>query len=210
MKANSTGMTRLRQRVCPKSLGLVAGLVLIIVAFACPAVFASGGAEGGHEPVGFGKDMVFKIANFLALVAFFVYLYRKKSAGAFEKRSLEIKMEMEKAAEAKNKAEEKYREYKARIEGLDQEINNIRDLAKKDAAKEHETIVAEAGKQAEKMIKQAELTAKHEVEQAKKLLRQEAADLAAEMAAELLKKAITPEDHKSWVTSNIEKIGEIR
>ena len=182
----------------------------LIVVFLCPAAFASGGAEGGHEPVGFGKDMVFKIANFLALVACFVYLYRKKSAGAFEKRSLEIKMEMEKAAEAKNKADEKYREYKARIEGLDEEIKKIRDLAKKDAEKEHEAIIAEAGKQSEKMIKQAELTAKHEIEQAKKLLRREAADLAREMAAGLLKKAITSEDHKNWVKSNIEKIGEMR
>ena len=101
-------------------------------------------------------------------------------------------------------------EYQTRVAQLDDEIGKIMELAKGDAAKERALIVEEAKKQSEKIVQQAELTAKHEVVLAKQELRKEAAELAAKMAADAVKGAATPEDQRNWVKTYIDKIGEVQ
>jgi F-type H+-transporting ATPase subunit b len=154
--------------------------------------------------------MIFQIINFILLVCLLVYVYRRYSSGSFEKRSLEIQMAMENAAKAKKAAEDKYLEYQTRVAQLDDEIGKIMELAQGDAAKERESIVEEAKKQSEKIVQQAKVTAKYEVELAKQELRREAAELAAQMAADAIKKAATPEDQRNWVKTYIDKIGEVQ
>lgn len=180
--------------------------------FLCPnLLIASGAGEAGHGAAPFGKEMIFQIINFALLVLLLLYVYRKFSAGdgGFKKRSLDVQMAMEEAAREKKKAEEKYREYQARIARLDDEVNKILERAREDAAREREAILAEARLQAEKFSKQAEFTSRQEIEQAKRDLRREAADLAAEIAAEILRKALTPEDQKNWIKLYTEKIGDL-
>jgi len=184
-------------------------ICVALLAMAGPVVWASGGGEEHHE-VHFGKAMVFQIINFILLVCLLLYVYRKNAAGSFEKRSLEIQMAMENAAKAKKAAEDKYLEYQTRVAQLDTEIGKIMELAQGDAAKERESIVEEAKKQSEKIVQQAEVTAKYEVELAKQELRREAAGIAAQMAADAIKKAATPEDQRNWVKTYIDKIGEVQ
>lgn len=189
-------------------VGALAGALWVL----CPAiVLASTGGEAGQAAPHFGKEMIFQIINFFLLAALLVYVYRRYSAGngGFKKRSLDVQMAMEEAAREKKKAEEKYREYQTRIARLDEEVKKILERAREDAAKEREAILVEARSQAEKFSRQAEFTARQEIEQAKRELRKEAAGLAAEMAAGILKKAITPEDQKNWIRGYTEKIGDL-
>lgn len=184
-------------------------IAVAIVAVTGSAAWASGGGEASHE-VHFGKAEIFQIVNFLLLVCLLLYVYRKNAAGSFEKRSLEIQTGMEEAAKAKKAAEDKYLEYQTRVAQLDGEIEKIMDLAKGDAEKERASIVEEANKQSEKIVQQAKATARHEVELAKQELRREAAELAAQMAADAVRKATTPEDQRRWVKAYIDKIGEVQ
>ena len=189
-------------------MGVLAGAVVLL----CPAmVLASGGGEGGHAAPHFGKEMIFQIINFILLAALLVYVYKRYSAGngGFKKRSLDVQMAMEAAAREKKKAEEKYREYQTRIARLDEEVKKILERAREDAARERETILVEARNQAAKFAKQAEFTSRQEIELAKRELRKEAANLAAAMAADILKKVITPEDHQNWIQGYTEKIGDL-
>jgi len=190
---------------------MVAGVFL---ALGSPLVWASAGGEEGHQEahqaVHFGKEMIFQIINFILLVCLLVYVYRRYSSGSFEKRSLEIQMAMEEAAKAKKAAEDKYLEYQTRIAQLDEEIGKILELSKGDAEKEKTSIIEEAKKQSEKVVQQARLTAKHEVVLAKQALREEAAELAAQMAADAIQRAATPEDQRNWVQTYIDKIGEVQ
>jgi F-type H+-transporting ATPase subunit b len=189
------------------SVAVVISLALLAVGG--PVAWASGGGEEHHE-AHFGLPMIFQIINFALLVCLLLYVYRKYSAGSFEKRSLEIQTAMEDAAKAKKASEDKYLEYQTRVAQLDEEIGKILELSKGDADRERESIVEEAKKQSEKIVQQAELTAKHEVEQAKLELRKEAAELAAQMAADTVKQATTQEDHRNWVKTYIDKIGEVQ
>lgn len=190
---------------------LIAGAVL---ALASPAVFAAGGGEGGHQEAQhaahFGKSMVFQLINFALLVILLVYVYRKNAGGAFEKRSEEVRTAMEEAAKAKKAAEDKYLEYQTRVSELDAEIEKLFELAGRDADKERASMIEEAERQAAKIVEQAELTARHEVVLAKQALRQEAAELTAQMAADAIRKAATPEDQRKWVQTYIDKIGEVQ
>lgn len=208
----STGKVRYEAWFVKTAVAILACGVLL--ALAGPAVWASGGGEEGqgeaHHEVHFGKEMVFQIVNFILLVGLLLYVYRKNSAGAFEKRSLEVQTAIEEAARAKKEAEGKYLEYQARVAQLDEEIQRILEISKEDAEKERASIVEEAGRHSEKIVQQAELTAKHEVVLAKQELRREAAELAAAMAAEAIKREATPEDQRSWVQAYIDKIGEVQ
>lgn len=190
-------------------------LALAVFALAGPAALAGGGGgdEGhgdAHHEAHFGKEMVFQIVNFVLLVCLLLYVYRRNASGGFEKRSLEIQTAMEEAAEAKKAAEDKYLEYQTRVAQLDQEIGRIQELSRGDAEKERLSIVEEAKKQSEKIVQQAELTARHEVELAKQQLRKEAADLAANMASDAIRKATTRDDQRNWVKAYIDKIGEVQ
>lgn len=177
------------------------------------ALAGSGEGEGhgeAHHEAHFGKEMIFQIINFILLVWLLVYVYRKYSAGSFEKRSLEIRMAMEEAAQAKKAAEDKYLEYQTRVAQLNEEVGRILELAKGDAEKERGAILEEAKKQSERIVEQAELTARHEVELAKQELRKEAAELTAQMAGDAIRKAMKPEDQRKWVKAYIDKIGEVQ
>lgn len=194
-------------------LALASALVLLTGTVALASEGGGNAEQAGHaehHAVHFGMSEVFQIINFILLICLLVYVYKKFAGDGFEKRSVGIRMAMEEAAEARRKAEEKHKEYQARLAQLDREIQGLVDRAREDAAQEREKLIAQAHQQAEKLVKQAELSASQEVETAKVELRKEAAELAAGMAAEVLKKAITAEDQRSWVETYIEKIGELR
>jgi F-type H+-transporting ATPase subunit b len=184
-------------------------IAMALLALAGPEAWASGGG-GEHHEVHFGKAMIFQIVNFILLICLLLYVYRKNAAGSFEKRSLEIQTAMEEAAKGKKAAEDKYLEYQTRVAQLDDEIGRILELSKGDAEKERASILEVAKKLSEKIVQQAELTAKHEVVLAKQELRKEAAELAAQMAADAVKGAATSEDQKNWVQTYIDKIGEVQ
>jgi F-type H+-transporting ATPase subunit b len=190
-------------------LSVAAMIGVALLAMAGPVAWASGGGEEHHE-VHFGKAMIFQIVNFILLVCLLLYVYRKNAAGSFEKRSVEIQMAMEGAVKAKKAAEDKYLEYQTRVAKLDDEIGKILELSRGDAEKERASILEEAKKQSEKIVQQAELTAKHEVVLAKQELRREAAELAAQMAADAIKRAATQDDRRNWVQTYIDKIGEVQ
>ncbi len=202
---------RKRQRRRRPGFGWLAA-ALVVVFWAALAHASGTGHEGAEHAARFDKAMVFQIINFILLVCLLVWAYRKSSegSGGFAGRSREVREAMEEAAAAKRKAEEKYLEYQARISALDGEIKEILDKAGEDAEREREAILEEARRQSERMIAQAELTAKQEVEAAKLELRKEAADLTVRLATEILEKSMTPDDHRSWIRSYIEKIGDLQ
>lgn len=190
---------------------LIGGLFLAL--YGSVGLASSEGGEAHHEEahheVHFGKEMVFQIVNFILLVCLLLYVYRRNGYRGFEKRSLQIQTAIEEATKAKKKAEDKYLEYQARIAQLDEEIEKILELAKEDGKKERASILEEAKRQSERIVQQADLTAKHEVLLAKQELRREAAELAAGLAADAIKKAAKPEDQRNWVKAYIDKIGEV-
>jgi F-type H+-transporting ATPase subunit b len=184
-------------------------IVLCFLVFAMSALASEGEAGSEHHKATFGKAEIFQIINFSLLVILLVYVYKKYAGGGFEKRSQQIKMAMEEAEQARLKAEHKYNEYKAKVEGIDRNIQDILTNAREDGLKEHTQVLEDAMIHAEKIRKQAEMTARQEVLYAKQMLREETINLAAELALGLLKKSVTQDDHKRFVELYLKKLGDL-
>ncbi|NWG75550.1 MAG: ATP synthase F0 subunit B [Rubrivivax sp.] len=194
---------------------IIAGLIVGFCIVVCSALVSASETvkeaehHAEHHEAAFGKAEIFQIINFLLLVILLVFLYKKYAGDGFEKRSQQIKMAIEEAEHARRMAEQKCNEYRLRVEALEKEIEDILARAKEEADKEHEQILQEARVQAAKIRSQAEMTTKQEVIAARQLLRDEAINLAADLALGLLKKSVTGDDHRRFVELYVRKMGEM-
>jgi F-type H+-transporting ATPase subunit b len=79
---------------------------------------------------------------------------------------------------------------------LESELEGIRATARERAAAEREHILADATAAAERIRRDAQAAIEHELLRARARLRQEAADLAVELASETLRRQVTDADRE--------------
>jgi F-type H+-transporting ATPase subunit b len=155
-------------------------------------------------------DLGFKIFNFAVLV-FLLYWFGKKPLVSLLKRRQEsIKTAIEEAEMARKKGEQKYREYKKKLQKLDQEIEQIRQTLIKEGEREKERIIKEAKEMAEKIKGQAQLTAQQELKMAQLRVKEKMAAMTVQLAEDLLKKHLTSKDHEHLVDEYIERVRSLQ
>ena len=151
---------------------------------------ASGGGED-HDPV---MEAVWQGANLALLVGVLVYFGRAPISEFFASRRDGIKTELTDAAELLTQAEERNAELQRRLVNLSSEIEGIREDAARRAEEEAERILAEAGAAAERIRRDAHAAVEQELRRAQSELRNEAADLALELAATKLTQNVSASD----------------
>ena len=186
---------------------LRAALPAASVLLAAAAAFAAGEGEahhgGGAIPWG---EIVKQAVNFAILAGALVFLLRKPVSSFLKERSEMLRKSIDDAAKARAEAARKLSAIEARTAMLAAEIEQMN--AKMDAEGKaeaqalHETATAEIGR----IRAQAEFAAEQEVKKARQELQQEASQLSAQAAEELVRKALTPEDQERLVRENIEEI----
>jgi F-type H+-transporting ATPase subunit b len=186
-----------------KSISFLTTIVvlLVVVGFA----FASGHAEGGHE----GNpwiDLAKKTFNFLVLMGLLYWLLAAKVKEFFSGRRAEIKESLEKSSERKADAEKKYREYSEKIDKASTEIDGIIEMIKAQGVTEKQKIIDDAERTAKKMKEDAHARIEQELKKAADQLKAQSVELSVKMAEEILRKSITKEDHKTMVTEYIDKV----
>ncbi len=175
-------------------------IVLILVADA----FAASG--GGESHGGEWKDFAWRMMNFVILAGLLYWLMAKKIKEFFAGRRDEIKLALEQAQAAKEEAEQKYREYTAKLEKATEEIAGISEMIKAQGLMEKERIIEDAKKAAEKMKEDTKARVEQEMKKAGNMLRAEAVKLSVEMAEELLKRNIKAADHDIMVKDYLDKV----
>ncbi len=179
---------------------LAAGVPLGI--FLLAAAHASGdGAEGGRNWFDFGWRMF----NFLVLVGILYWLLAGKIREFMSGRREGIQTALAEAVSAREAAEKKFREVSEKLEKATGEIDQIGEMIRSQGLAEKERIIEDARKAAEKMKEDTQARMEQEFSKASQGLRIEAVRLSTEMAEEILKKQIRPEDHESMVKDYIEK-----
>ncbi len=182
------------------------GPVLAAVAVVLVPVLV-GASEGGGEP---GRsplyNLIMKFVNFGILAGGLYYFLRKPAAAALANRQETVRKALEDARKAQEAAEAKYREYQQKVAALDAEVEQIRADFKAEGERQHERILAEAAQAAESLRAQAERAAENEVKRARDELRTRAAELAVQLAEEILAKAYTEDDQKKAVRLTIQNI----
>ena len=164
-------------------------------------------AEGaGSSPV---YDLLLKFVNFGILAGILFYFLRKPVSQSLADRREDIRRELEDARQAKDAAEAKLKEYQERVSNLEQDVRRIQEDFRAEGQRQRERIVAEAVNAVEAMRRQTETAGANEVKRALDELRAEAADLAVQLAEEMLAKAYTAEDQRKAVKLTIENIEKV-
>jgi F-type H+-transporting ATPase subunit b len=157
-------------------------------------------AEEGHgEHVPSISDLVFPVINFLLFV-FILYRYVIPTVrDALRQRREKITLALEEAKRAKEEAERLRKDYEQKLAGLAAEQEKIQEQALEAAERERRRIVEEARQMAERVKSEVQLIAQREVEEARRTLRQEAANQAVRIATELIQSRLTQTDHRRFV-----------
>ncbi len=185
-------------------------LVSCILHLASSVVFASEGAE----PAASFKDLLWPVINFAILVFILVKFGRKPISEFLKKRTELIEKSLKEAEEAKELAKKAFSEVQERLLGMDKEINNILESAKKAGEREKEALIAQGESLKSKIIEQAKANIEYELQKAKKAIKSEAALMALELAEKQIKEKLDAKGHEKLTEEYIQKIactaGEVK
>jgi F-type H+-transporting ATPase subunit b len=151
--------------------------------------------------------MFWQVANTLLLLAVLIYFARKPVLTYLAGRRDTIAKNLDGAAQLLAEASRRLAEWNQKAASLDQEVAAIRDATRRAAEAERDRILADARVTADRIRQSASAVAERELQQARESLRGEAADLAVELAAKLLREQVNDSDRTRLVDEFIERIG---
>jgi F-type H+-transporting ATPase subunit b len=178
---------------------------LMLLILISSVAYASGGGEEGHDTKKW-FDFAWKTFDFIVLVGFLYWLLAAKIKDFFVGRRKDIKESLEKSAEQKAEAEQKFREYSEKIDKASAEIDVIFEMIKSQGVAEKQKIIEDADKVAKKMKEDARTRIEQELKKASDQLKIEAVQLSTQMAEEILKRNITAQDNEVMVREYMDKV----
>ncbi|NPA24848.1 MAG: F0F1 ATP synthase subunit B [Deltaproteobacteria bacterium] len=201
-----------------KLIGKRAGKIMLVALVLGLTVAVAGAAEGGGEhhkslytllaedPMPLLKDFLWRVLNLVVLLWILIKFAGKPVKEYFAGRRESIQKGIEEAREAKAAAEKIYKEYQDKLAGLDDELRQIEEKAQLEAEREKTRMRQETEELVAKLQQQARQMADQEVASAKRQLREEAAQLALEVAEKLVRENVSDDDRKRMVENYLEKV----
>ena len=163
-------------------------------------------AYASDQPAGGMQSFVWPAVNLVILLAVLVYFARKPLQAYFEKRRSDIAGELQSSADELATAESTYAKWQRRMIDLEGELDEIRATSRQRAEAERERIIGEARATAERIRRDATTAIDLELRRAREALREEAAQLAIELAGERLSREVTDADRDRLVDEFIDLI----
>lgn len=180
------------------------------VAEATHAAEGSHGEAGGSLSADKLKDLFWRVVNFAALMIILVKFGAKPIASGLAGRQKKIKDSIEDLESRRDKAEQTYREFEAKLAGMEKEIDTIVDKAVAQAEIEKAKILEKAENSAADMKRQAEMTVHNEIMEARRKLKNDIAEQATVMAEELIRKNLTDDDQVKIIEDYLDKVGAVQ
>lgn len=171
------------------------------LAFAAGPALAAGGEEHGG-----GEGLLFPFLNFVLLVGVLFFLTRKPVRAFFAERKRNIETELDQAAELQRQAEERHAKWQRRLVDLERELDEIRRLGRERAEAEREQILADARESAARIERTARSAIEQELRRARETLRDEASNVAVDLAAGLLRERVTDADRDRLLDEFIARV----
>ena len=175
--------------------------LVLAVSLALLAQPAFAESEGGH-----GGNMFWQVANLLLLLGVLIYFARKPALAYLAGRRDTISKNLESSAQLLAEAERRLAEWSQKAAHLDQEVSGIRDAIRRAAETERDRILADARASADRLRQSASAVAVRELAQAREALHREAADLAVELAAKILREHVNDGDRTRLVDEFIGRV----
>jgi F-type H+-transporting ATPase subunit b len=167
---------------------------------ASPALAAGGGGEG-HSGL-----PIYEIVNFALLLGVLVYFGRAPMREMFLTRRETIARDIDAASALLDQAEARNAEWQRKLADLDRELEDLRATARRRAQEERERILAEASEAAERIQRDAVASVEQELRRAQDALREEAASLATELAAGMLREQVGEGDRERLLDEFISRV----
>ena len=150
-----------------------------------------------------------KLVNLLLFIGVAFYLLRRPIKEAFSARQGSIREELMRAEEEKAAALAQLEEVEGRLARLDTEVEAIRAQAQKEAADERARIERATEEEIRKIREQA----RREIESAAKVARADlrtfAAEQSVQLAEEMIRKEIRPEDDAHLTREYVAELGGV-
>ena len=169
---------------------------------ALPALAAS---EGPATFLGL-PTALWKLANLLAFVGLLVYLLAKPLRGFFHARSESVARGLGEAAQQREQAARLATEMEQRVAALQGEIGSLQERLRQEGERERKALEQQGEADATRLLAQLDDEAKRRVEEARVGLAHEAADVAAELAREILEKELTAADRERIFARTLERL----
>lgn len=187
-----------------KRMSAVLLLAMACLVLATPA-FAS--EEGKKEdPANTTLGWTFRWINFAVVAVSLGYLLVKKAPPFFRGRAAKIVSAISESKQIKEEADRRLREAEEKLARLDQEVAELRVVAKKDAEAEAARIRLLA-REEEKKVQHAGQAEMEAAERAARMeLKATAAKLAVDRAEALIRKQMTPEAQAGLVKAFVENL----
>jgi len=189
--------------------GKIAFLVVLLLGLMGATLALAAGDGHGESPWDTSK-LIWRVINTIALVAVLVYFLKTPLVTFFSERSEQIRKDLEDAVTQRERAERLIREYEAKIAGMEQQVESMRAELAQVAAIESEKFVGNADQMAAKLVAAAKVTAEQEVRKARIALKNEAVDLAVQLAETLIREKIDDDDRASIVEDYLAKVGGMK
>jgi F-type H+-transporting ATPase subunit b len=181
----------------------VAIVAVALVLFAGVAVAAGDSHESGESVL---KLLIYQSFNLALLLGVLIYFGRKPVSEFFSTRRSGIQSELSEAADLLAQAEQRNSELQRRLVDLGSEIEGIQEEAGRRAEEEAERILADARATADRIRRDAQAAVAQELRRAQSELREEAADLALEIAAQKLNEQVGEADRDRLVDEFILRV----
>jgi F-type H+-transporting ATPase subunit b len=174
------------------------------VAFAV-ALLAPTAALAASEGVS-TSTLIWHGVNLLLLLGVIVYFARSPLQSYMAERRSSIEQNLESARRELASAEARLAECKTRVDSLDREIEEIRGAVRAQAETERDRLLADARVAADRIRRDAQLAIEQEGRRARQLLREEAAEMAVQLAGEILKGQVGDADRARLVDEFVASI----
>ena len=170
---------------------------------------------GGHVPADSLspaklKDFGFRIMNFIVLLIILVKFGAKPIANGLGARRKQIREEIEDLEAKKADAETAYKDFSAKLESVEKDVDTIVEKAVAQAEIEKARIIEAAEQSADDIKRSAEMAIANEVTAAKRSLKIDATEQAAAMAEELIIKNLTADDQVKIIEDYLDKVGAVQ
>ncbi|MDH4231594.1 MAG: ATP synthase F0 subunit B [Nitrospirota bacterium] len=202
MKRKSPKTTKVSLRSISRLLSFVCLLLLVFASL----VFASEGG-GGEEHASVLKAYLWPVINFLILVGVMVFFLRKMDIkGYFKKRTELIEQSLREAREAKELAQKALAQVEERLKVKDTEMEQIIAGAKLSGENEKARLIEEGDKLKTRILEQAKTNIDYEVKRAKESIKEEAVEIAMELAEKKLREKLSKEEQLKLLEESLAKI----
>lgn len=179
-------------------------LVFLMLAVVAVCIAAEGGEGGGEENPVF--TMIWRIVNFVILMALLWKLLADKIKKYFVDRRDEIAQMIEEADKAKSDAQAQYADIQGKLKNVEKDIQDIKVAIMGELGSEKDRIIEEGKVAAERIIQQAKWTAEQEVVKAKNELKDHVVEMAGDMASGMINRSMTPDDQKRILEEYLDKV----